>query len=76
MRVALGFAFMGIVAAEMIAAQSGIGYLIMQSRMLLRTDIMFVGLVTLGVVGALIDACFRLAIGRTMKRFMEHQVNV
>jgi ABC-type nitrate/sulfonate/bicarbonate transport system permease component len=37
---------------------------------------MFVGLVTLGVLGALIDACFRLAIGRTMKRFMEHQVNV
>jgi ABC-type nitrate/sulfonate/bicarbonate transport system permease component len=76
MRVALGFAFMGIVAAEMIAAQSGIGYLIMQSRTLLRTDIMFVGLVTLGVLGAIIDGCFKLAIDRTMKRFMEHQVNV
>lgn len=76
MRVALGFAFMGIVAAEMIAAQSGIGYLIMQSRMLLRTDIMFVGLVTLGIVGALIDGAFKLAIDRTMKRYMEHQVNV
>ena len=76
MRVALGFAFMGIVAAEMIAAQSGIGYLIMQSRMLLRTDIMFVGLVTLGVLGAVIDGCFKLAINRTMQRFMEHQINV
>ena len=76
MRVALGFAFMGIVAAEMIAAQSGIGYLIMQSRMLLRTDVMFVGLVTLGVLGAVIDGCFKLAIDRTMRRFMEHQVNV
>ncbi len=76
MRVALGFAFMGIVAAEMIAAQSGIGYLIMQSRMLLRTDVMFVGLVTLGVLGAVIDGCFKLAINRTMRRFMEHQVNV
>lgn len=76
MRVALGFAFMGIVAAEMIAAQSGIGYLIMQSRMLLRTDVMFVGLVTLGVVGALIDGFFKAAIDRTMKRYMEHQVNV
>jgi NitT/TauT family transport system permease protein/taurine transport system permease protein len=74
MRVSLGFAFMGIVAAEMIAAQSGIGYLIMQSRMLLRTDIMFVGLVTLGVVGALIDGGFRLLINRTMRQFMEHQV--
>lgn len=76
MRVALGFAFMGIVAAEMIAAQSGIGYLIMQSRMLLRTDIMFVGLVTLGVLGAVIDGFFKLAIDRTMKRYMEYQVNV
>jgi ABC-type nitrate/sulfonate/bicarbonate transport system permease component len=76
MRVALGFAFMGIVAAEMIAAQSGIGYLIMQSRMLLRTDIMFVGLVTLGVLGALIDSCFKLAIDRTMRRYMEPQMSV
>jgi len=76
MRVALGFAFMGIVAAEMIAAQSGIGYLIMQSRMLLRTDIMFVGLVTLGVLGAVIDGFFKLAIDRTMKRYMEYQVNI
>ena len=76
MRVALGFAFMGIVAAEMIAAQSGIGYLIMQSRMLLRTDIMFVGLVTLGVLGAVTDGFFKLAIDRTMKRYMEYQVNI
>jgi NitT/TauT family transport system permease protein len=67
---------MGIVAAEMIAAQSGIGYLIMQSRTLLRTDIMFVGLVTLGVLGACIDGCFKIAIDRTMKRYMEYQVNV
>lgn len=76
MRVSLGFAFMGIVAAEMIAAQSGIGYLIMQSRMLLRTDIMFVGLVTLGVLGAIIDGSFKIAIDRTMKRYMEYQVNI
>lgn len=75
MRVGLGFAFMGIVAAEMIAAHSGIGYLIMQSRTLLRTDIMFVGLVTLGVVGALIDGIFKVAIDRTMRRYMEHQIN-
>jgi ABC-type nitrate/sulfonate/bicarbonate transport system permease component len=76
MRVALGFAFMGIVAAELIAAQSGIGYLIMQSRTLLRTDIMFVGLVTLGILGALLDGCFKVAVDRTMRRYMEHQVNV
>ena len=76
MRVALGFAFMGIVAAELIAAQSGIGYLIMQSRTLLRTDTMFVGLVTLGILGALLDGCFKVAVDRTMRRYMEHQINV
>jgi ABC-type nitrate/sulfonate/bicarbonate transport system permease component len=76
MRVALGFAFMGIVAAEMIAANSGIGFLIMQSRTLLRTDIMFVGLMTLGVIGAIIDSGFKIAIDRTMRRYMEYQVNV
>ena len=48
----------------------------MQSRMLLRTDIMFVGLVTLGVFGAVIDGGFKLAIDRTMQRYMEYQVNV
>lgn len=51
MRVALGFSFMGIVAAELIGAREGIGFLIMNSQLLLQTDQLFVGLLTLGVVG-------------------------
>jgi ABC-type nitrate/sulfonate/bicarbonate transport system permease component len=59
MRVGLGLSFMSVVAAELIAAESGIGFLIMQSRFSLLTDRMFVGLVSLGVLGLLSDWVFR-----------------
>ncbi len=76
MRVALGFSFMGIVAAEMIAASTGIGYLIMQSRLLLQTEKLFVGLVILGIIGAIIDRIFRTVLDRTMRRYMQYLVQV
>lgn len=59
MRVGLGLSFMSVVAAELIAAESGIGFLIMQSRFSLLTDRMFVGLVSLGVLGLISDWIFR-----------------
>ena len=76
MRVALGFSFMGIVAAELIGAREGIGFLIMNSRLLLQTDQLFVGLFSLGVVGAIIDRIFRTILDRSMRRYMQfhHEV--
>jgi ABC-type nitrate/sulfonate/bicarbonate transport system permease component len=59
MRVALGGAFMSVIAAEMIAANTGIGYFIMQARLLIQTDRIFVGLMMLGVSGFLTDRLFR-----------------
>jgi ABC-type nitrate/sulfonate/bicarbonate transport system permease component len=59
MRVALGGAFMSVVAAEMIAANTGIGYFIMQARLLVQTDRIFVGLMMLGVSGFLADRLYR-----------------
>lgn len=73
MRVALGFAFMGVVAAEMIGASVGIGYLIMQSQMLVQPARMFVGLITLGIVGLLIDRLYRVAIALTTRRYVQYQ---
>ena len=58
--VALGFSFMGIVAAELIGAREGLGFLIMNSQLLLQTDQLFVGLLTLGVVGLIVDRVFRI----------------
>jgi ABC-type nitrate/sulfonate/bicarbonate transport system permease component len=73
MRVALGFAFMGVVAAEMIGASVGIGYLIMQSQMLVQPARMFVGLITLGVVGLLIDRLYRAIVTLTTRRYIQYQ---
>lgn len=70
MRLALGFSFMGVVAAEMLAAQKGIGFLIMQSTNILKAEDMFVGFVLLGVFGFITDRLFRLAVGKLLRRYM------
>lgn len=70
MRLALGFSFMGVVAAEMLAAQQGIGFLIMQSTNILKAEDMFVGFVLLGVFGFITDRLFRLAVGKLLRRYM------
>lgn len=70
MRLALGFSFMGVVAAEMLAAQQGIGFLIMQSTNILKAEDMFIGFVLLGVFGFITDRLFRLAVGKLLRRYM------
>lgn len=76
MRVALGFCFMGIVAAELIGAREGIGFLIMNSRLLLQTDVLFVGLLALGIMGAVIDRVFRAILSRTTRRYMQSHSDI
>jgi ABC-type nitrate/sulfonate/bicarbonate transport system permease component len=69
LRVALGFCFMVVVAAEMIGASSGVGYLIMQSRYYALTTKMFVGILLLGIMGVGSDALFRWVVRRGLPRF-------
>lgn len=76
MRVALGFSFMGIVAAELIGAREGLGFLIMNSQLLLQTDQLFVGLLSLGVVGLTVDRIFRAILARSMRRYMQFHYEV
>jgi len=54
-RLAMGTSFMAIVGAEMIASNEGVGYLIWNSRLFFRTDWIFVGLISLGLMGFLTD---------------------
>lgn len=70
LRLALGFSFMGVVAAEMIAAETGVGFLIMQSRNMLLPEQMFTGLFLLGIIGVVTDRAFQFAINRIMRRYM------
>lgn len=60
MRLAMGVSFMTVVAAEMLAAQSGIGYLIINSRLWMATDKIFVGILALGCLGYATDKVFDL----------------
>ncbi len=58
-RVAIGVSWMSIVAAELIAAPSGLGYMIMYYREVLRTDAIIVGMLTIGVIGLAMDFATR-----------------
>lgn len=64
MRLAMGNSFATVVSAEMLAANSGLGYLIFNSRLWMATDQIFIGIVSLGVLGILADWIFRQLILR------------
>ena len=70
LRISLGFAFTAVVAAEMLAASEGIGFLIMQSTNLIQPEEMFIGFFMLGIFGLLTDQAFRAIINRLMHRYM------
>ncbi|MGE4298053.1 MAG: ABC transporter permease [Desulfovibrionaceae bacterium] len=60
MRIGLGIAWMCLVSAEMLPGSlSGVGYLITHAFTLASTDIVIAGMVSIGVVGALMDQVFR-----------------
>jgi NitT/TauT family transport system permease protein len=55
LRVTAGVAWVVIVAAEMVAGHDGLGFAIMDSRNGLRTDLVVVGMIVIGVIGVVID---------------------
>lgn len=71
MRIAMGSSFMTIVAAEMIAANSGIGYIIWSSRNYMLTDQIFVAIVTLGLMGFASDRIVHWVAKHFLRRYQE-----
>jgi ABC-type nitrate/sulfonate/bicarbonate transport system permease component len=59
MRFAMAGAWTSIVAAEMLAATSGVGYLISQAGNYLNTSLVFAGIITIAITGLVLDACLR-----------------
>lgn len=70
MRVAMASSFMSIIPAEILAANSGIGYLLQQSSLLLQTNRIFVALMTICVLGFVVDRIFRLVVDKVLARYM------
>jgi NitT/TauT family transport system permease protein/taurine transport system permease protein len=57
---------MALVAAELIGANSGLGFLISDARTVLRTDYVMVGMATIGLVGLALDRLIRIAGARLL----------
>ncbi|MGH6645968.1 ABC transporter permease [Aquabacterium sp.] len=61
LRITMGWAWTYLVVAELVAANSGLGYAILKAQRFLQTDKIFAGILLIGLIGLLIDQVFRLA---------------
>ncbi|MBP7907855.1 MAG: ABC transporter permease [Proteocatella sp.] len=55
LRTSLGVAYTTLVSAEMVAANSGIGWMVLDASRYLRSDIIFLGIIVMGITGILLD---------------------
>ena len=67
MRIGLGYSWRAIISAEMIAASSGIGHMILFAQQMSRTDKVIVGILVIGVVGYMTDRLFAVIIDKALK---------
>lgn len=58
LRLGAALAFLSLVAAELTGASAGIGYRLQEARQFILMDRMFVGLIELGLLGAMVDTGF------------------
>jgi len=59
MRIAIAFGWTTLVAAEMVAAKSGLGVMVLNAARFLATDIVFLGIVVIGIVAFFFDLLMR-----------------
>lgn len=60
MRIAIGFGWTTLVAAEMVAATAGLGQMVLNASNFLRTDIVIMGIVVIGAIAYAFDFAMRL----------------
>jgi taurine transport system permease protein len=59
MRIGIGFGWTTLVAAEMVAATAGLGYMVLNAAEFLVTDVVIMGIVVIGVLAYLFDLLMR-----------------
>ncbi|HET6801807.1 MAG TPA: ABC transporter permease subunit [Casimicrobiaceae bacterium] len=59
MRIAIGFGWTTLVAAEMVAANKGLGQMVLNASNFLRTDIVIMGIIVIGAVAYVFDLLMR-----------------
>src|SRR2546428_3136990 len=71
MRVALASSYLSIIPAEILAADSGLGFLLQQSSLLVQTNRIFVVLAVFGILGYLSDRAFLFVTARALSSYLE-----
>ena len=71
MRVALASSYLSIIPAEILAADSGLGFLLQQSSLLVQTNRVFVVLAVFGALGYASDRAFRVVTSRLLSSYLE-----
>ena len=72
LRLSFGYSWRALIAAELIAASSGLGYLIMDAEQMQRADEVIVGIVVIGIIGWMLDAGFVRVVSTLLgRRFPE-----
>jgi taurine transport system permease protein len=66
-RIALGNSWSTLVAAEMLAASAGLGYMIQMGRAVARPDIVIVGMIVIGTIGAILAGLLSLLEHRLLR---------
>ena len=60
MRIGMGYSLRSIIGAEMIAADRGLGYFILDAQTMSRSDKVIVGILAIGLIGFFLDGLFSL----------------
>jgi NitT/TauT family transport system permease protein len=74
-RIAMGNSFAAVVGAELIAADAGLGYRIVESGKWMAMDEMFAAMLTLGVLGIVADRLVRLLTRRSLRRYLREEAH-
>ncbi|MCG8410939.1 MAG: ABC transporter permease, partial [Bacteroidales bacterium] len=76
MRIAMGGAWGTLVAAELLAANAGLGYMIMMGRQFSRPDIIVLGMIVIGVLGYLFTYVFEKIENFVVRGRAHHEAGV
>lgn len=68
LKLGIGYSWRAIIGAELIAASSGIGYLILDAQQISRSDIVMLGIIVIGVLGIVTDSLFSTLVSAYIKR--------
>lgn len=67
MRIGMGYSWRAIIGAEMVAASTGLGHMILFAQQMSRTDKVIVGIFVIGIVGLATDKIFGIIIKKLFK---------